>query len=98
MPREKSMYRGHLHKSICDNHQARHHQKTAHERTNLILTVQMVSEETLHDLKDATLEMTPWWHPLWTSVFVAKIKDQFTLGLAISCAHDVSVDLGHHML
>jgi hypothetical protein len=57
-----------------------------------------ISGQTLPILKEAYVELTLGKRLLIIWVFVANIREEFTLGLDVMCAHKAVVDLGRHVL
>jgi hypothetical protein len=63
-----------------------------------LYVLQMVSGEIFPILMEALVELTLGQHPLMTWAFVARITDEFILGLDIPQVHCASLDLGHCVL
>jgi hypothetical protein len=63
-----------------------------------LYVLQMISGETLPILMEVLVELTLGQHPLMTWAFVARIADEFILGLDIAQVHCASLDLGHCVL
>jgi hypothetical protein len=60
--------------------------------------LQIASEETIPVVYGALVELTLGRRALRIWVFLAKITDEFILGLDVLRAYDASVDLGRHLL
>lgn len=58
----------------------------------------MVSREALSVLKEVTLTLTLWWHPLKIWVFMTSITNKFILGLHILRAYSASLNSGYQIL